>query len=390
MSALGLALNVPAMGGDGPRNTVAPAIAATATIGTTITPTPGTWTSNPTLTYQWQRYTGGVWANIAGATTANRAPVDADFGLALRLAEIPNGQAGSAAYSNSTGLTAEAPAQTVGPGELLVNGNFAAWTGDNPDNWTVTGESGSDPMVTQVAPDGSAGVGAAKFCSSATNLQPRMYQTVLTVGSYYEQRATITAHTAGSVDIGDGVGLIARSGAGVKINLLRAGSTSSMVRAGSNAPINFVVDDATTKLITYNVQLASPSPNATLAWFFTLPGTPLPGTAIWGYFRVDSFALGNFWKWELTYTGSQWNMILYSVATFTKTAQVTANNIGACNGVQIIAADTAIEIKTTTDGGANYTSRGSVVSATYQTATGVNVIWTSDVTMGLLSCIPGA
>ena len=62
--------------------------------------------------------------------------------------------------------------------ELLTNGDFAAWTGDDPDGWTIGGEVGSDPMVTQVDPGGGAGTGAAKFLShcnerpATTNTKP--------------------------------------------------------------------------------------------------------------------------------------------------------------------------------------------------------------------------
>ncbi len=31
--------------------------------------------------------------------------------------------------------------------ELVTNGDFANWTGDNPDSWSVGGESGNDPEI---------------------------------------------------------------------------------------------------------------------------------------------------------------------------------------------------------------------------------------------------
>lgn len=373
-----------------PINTLAPAIAATATIGTTITPTPGTWTpGSPTLTYQWQQYTGGAWADIVGATTANRAPVDANFGLSLRLAETATNGAGSTtAYSNATDLTAEAPAETVGPAELLINGTFAAaaWTGDNPNNWTVTGESGSDPMVTQVAPDGSAGTGAAKFYSSATNLQPRLSQTALSIGTYYQLGFDITAFTAGGISIDDGgAGFASKTGVGSKLHLMRAASTSCLLRASTNAPINVVVDNATAKALTINTQLTAPSANMRLNQFYTLPGTPLPGTQVWGYARISNFSLGNFWKWVLIYTGSQWNITLYRVATFTATSVASALNVGVTNGVGLTLSGDQISLYTTANGGALWTQRDTTkTDNTYQTATGVNVIWTNDVTIGSL------
>jgi len=52
-----------------PHNTVAPVLSGTATVGSTLTSTAGTWTGTPTptITYQW-RTTGNV--DIAGATAA--------------------------------------------------------------------------------------------------------------------------------------------------------------------------------------------------------------------------------------------------------------------------------------------------------------------------------
>lgn len=38
-----------------------------------------------------------------------------------------------------------------GSDERITNGNFAAWTTDDPDNWTVVGESGNDPEISEAA-----------------------------------------------------------------------------------------------------------------------------------------------------------------------------------------------------------------------------------------------
>ena len=35
--------------------------------------------------------------------------------------------------------------------ELITNGDFADWTGDEPDGWTVDGESGNDPEISEAA-----------------------------------------------------------------------------------------------------------------------------------------------------------------------------------------------------------------------------------------------
>lgn len=97
--------------------------------------------------------------------------------------------------------------------ECLANWDFSAWTGDNPDGWTVTGESGTDPEVTQRDPDkqhaDAPGTGAANFFKSNTANHPTISQTgVLTAQSWYYIEYDITAHTMGwhAFDVGALVG----------------------------------------------------------------------------------------------------------------------------------------------------------------------------------------
>lgn len=87
--------------------------------------------------------------------------------------------------------------------ELVANGSFATWSGDNPSSWTVSGESGSDPEVSQVAPDelnGGVGTGAANFYSTSATVS--IAQTILTVGQSYRLTFDITATNEGTGWIG--------------------------------------------------------------------------------------------------------------------------------------------------------------------------------------------
>lgn len=57
--------------------------------------------------------------------------------------------------------------------ELLTNGDFSAWTSGDPDGWTVTGESGSDPEISEVASGrlhGEGGTGSCNFYSTSLPL----------------------------------------------------------------------------------------------------------------------------------------------------------------------------------------------------------------------------
>jgi len=88
-----------------PVNTVAPVVSGTATVGSTLTTTNGTWTGapTPTFTYQWQRNT----SNISGATSSTYVVQLADVGFTLRCVVTGTNSVGSAsANSNSTATVA--------------------------------------------------------------------------------------------------------------------------------------------------------------------------------------------------------------------------------------------------------------------------------------------
>ncbi len=83
--------------------------------------------------------------------------------------------------------------------ELVTNGDFAAWTADNPDGWTIEGESGNDPEISEAA-TGEAhvntptlGGGMCNFYTTGVSLT--IYQLVegLTIGRRY--RFSITLDT---------------------------------------------------------------------------------------------------------------------------------------------------------------------------------------------------
>lgn len=349
------------------------AISGSAVIGQTLTASAtGTVTS-----WQWKR--GG--SDIGGATNSTYVLVDADFGYAITVTAT---NAGGSDTSAATALVAEAPAESLGA-ELLTNSDFSAWTADNPGSWTVSGESGSNPMVTQVAADGSAGTGAARFYSSATNFSPSLVQLAFTPSAYHECVIDLSAYTSGTLGYGDQSSLYATfTSTGVRRFLARASHENHWIQA-RNAPSDFVVNSDSIKLITLNAQLTAPSANMRLTQFYTLPASPIAEDHFWLPLRISDWSTGNYWLVLLTYTGSQWNINLYSVASHARTSRVAATNIGATNGVRINANGDNWTLETTADGGANWTSRGTVTNATYNTATGVNALWTSGFTAGNLA-----
>jgi hypothetical protein len=108
-----------------------------------------------------------------------------------------------ATWSIAAGAITNTP--TLGA-ELLTNGNFANWTADDPDNWTVGGESGSDPEVCEVATGeahvncGTPGGGFANLYNSASGYNPYIQQAAIqTVDNWYQWSIELNTVTAGDL-----------------------------------------------------------------------------------------------------------------------------------------------------------------------------------------------
>ena len=123
-----------------PANAVAPVVTGDTTVGSVLTSTTGTWSGNPapTFAYQWQRFSGGAWANISGATSSTHTTAaSGDHRCRVTATNIVDS---AVAYSNTVniGEVAEAPAMVSAP---LISGN--AYTGSTisalPGVWTGSG-----------------------------------------------------------------------------------------------------------------------------------------------------------------------------------------------------------------------------------------------------------
>ena len=106
-----------------PVNTVAPAVSGSATIGSTLTTSNGTWTGTPTPTfsYQWQKGT----TNISGATSNSFTVTLSQAGSTIRCVVTATNVAGST--SATTANTASVPLPAVG--SALQGGFFAGQIG---------------------------------------------------------------------------------------------------------------------------------------------------------------------------------------------------------------------------------------------------------------------
>jgi hypothetical protein len=199
---------------------------------------------------------GYVWYKLDETPTSNGlvAPVD----VAGAGANVP--------WRQSPGTDSNKAYPVIVPGaELLTNGDFANWTGDDPDDWTVQGESGADPEVSEVGTGqahGGAGTGACNFYSSATNSLPRILQTVLTVGEWYTIEAVVSNATAGSLVISTPSGAMqfTASTVATHTHTRRADNTTLRIAGANTAPTDMTLDSASAKQLTLSelLYLAEP------------------------------------------------------------------------------------------------------------------------------------
>jgi hypothetical protein len=349
----------------------APVIATDAVIGTELDAGAGY------STYQWQSSSdGSTWADVSDATAQTYTPDDAVFGLFLRVK-------GDGAASNATGRVAEVPAQTLGA-ELLANANLT----DGLTGYTTVFTG--DGAITVVAPDGSAGTGALRFTASSGNVAA-LRQAILNIGSYYEITAVVSAYTSGTLRFGDRNGadtLLTAVGSGAKLTH----SIHTECQAWVVSTSNLVLDQLSAKLVTLNAQLTAPSADGRLEFFYTPPASPIVGDQYWAVVRAEAaggLTAGDYLLALLQYTGNQWNLTFHVVTDHARGAAIiTANNVGATNGLAVVLNGDGISLESTADDGDNWTARGNATNATYNTAAGVNAAWSSAFTPDRLTYDP--
>jgi len=90
--------------------------------------------------------------------------------------------------------------------EIVLNRFFSDWTADDPDNWAVTGESGSDPEVSEVGPSsthGGAGTGACNIFTTGGAISIDQTVAGLEVGKNYEVYVNLSATAGGTLRVFD-------------------------------------------------------------------------------------------------------------------------------------------------------------------------------------------
>lgn len=191
--------------------------------------------------------------------------IDVDFRDGGSLNPVPSGSAGGAEWNEfnwneenwpgeasisdqwlsvmALGYAAAAHLQVAVAGkplgeELALNRSFADWTSDDPDEWTVVGESGSN-VVTEASP------GAQIVSDDGT--QVGITLDVLTAGRRYRMTLVVSDVSGGAIQFGTGtdlsddidaagtytVDVTAGSGDGTKISILTANAAAADVTVTS-------------------------------------------------------------------------------------------------------------------------------------------------------------
>lgn len=76
--------------------------------------------------------------------------------------------------------------------DIVINGNFSNWTGDDPDSWTVIGEDGVNNQITENS-------GQVRLISDGTLIGIR--QDVISVGKAYEISIEVTDISSGGIKV---------------------------------------------------------------------------------------------------------------------------------------------------------------------------------------------
>lgn len=300
-------------------------------------------------------------------------PFDTDLGLAA---------------FNITSFT-----QSVGA-SVLTNGALTAWTGDNPDSWTVSGESGANPEVTQRNPnqghaDSMTTGGAANFFSSATNNQPRIAQTALTVGTIYRIGLNVTNRVSGNLAVLSG-GVPSQNNyasTGNRRPIMRATATSFQI-GGGTAPNDITADDLLAEPITLNAQQVAFA-DGIFQVEFTLPPSPSALDEIALIYRMpaagDEFL--NCWaaKYRRNDSNGGWDFRLDRYSSGTRTNVFTSSSVSALgDAIRVITEGNDHICYIRVLGIWTQVGTGIQTNATHNTGTRVNTVYSPNFTVSRL------
>jgi hypothetical protein len=142
--------------------------------------------------------------------------------------------------------------------ELVVNGNFAAWTGDNPDGWTLDGAEDANNYVTQ------SPTGKAKIVMDATGGVFRAIKqtSILTTGKWYAASLVVSNYVSGQYCIFDPIGgyITNFNSAGTATGTFCAGCSEFWIFKSAPTGGEMSIDDVSCKELTLATLFRYPLP----------------------------------------------------------------------------------------------------------------------------------
>ena len=139
--------------------------------------------------------------------------------------------------------------QIVLGSELVTNGDFANWTSDDPDNWTVAGEVGADPEISEVASGEShadaptLGGGFVSMFTSGDAVS--LLQAVTSIGLWHQWSILADTDVAGNLRLLCGPLFAIVNGVGTKTGAFRSGS--AIIDISRDGPTDYTFDDFSIK-----------------------------------------------------------------------------------------------------------------------------------------------
>jgi hypothetical protein len=190
----------------------------------------------------------------------------------------------------STGAISIVP---VAGAELLANADFGSWSADNPSSWSIEGESGADPEVTQrdsgqAHADTKTSGGAANFYATGGSLL-RIYQSALAVGGFYKVAYGLSRVVAGALSVENGTLVFSSSAPATVEGTMRAVTANVILRA-TGTPRDLTVDSVSAKLLSNMEQVFNhAAPYGDFSAALTI-GSGYQGGVVFNWLDADNHA----------------------------------------------------------------------------------------------------
>jgi glucose/arabinose dehydrogenase len=234
-----------------PSNNTLPTLSGQATVGSTLTVQPGTWSGTQpiTLAYQWRRCdsAGANCANITGATGTTYAVVAGDLGSTLRVRESASNSAGSAFADSAQSAVVTQGSPSAYRDAVVADSPFLYWRlgeasgtfadsstgGANPGTASGTGLSRNVANLVTANSDG-----ALAFTDATTNIATTTAITGLPTSTVSTEVWFKAAGFANSIDLvnhgygatgGNGWAMWLNAGGSLNFGLWQSGGTQQVV-----------------------------------------------------------------------------------------------------------------------------------------------------------------